>query len=147
MGKIFVVHGANLNLLGQREPGLYGVRTLAEIDEELVNIGREAGFTVECRQTNHEGNIIDWIHNLTLEDFLIINPGAWTHYSYAIRDAIAAVRVPAVEVHLSNIQAREEFRAQSVIAPVCLGQIGGLGAESYILGLRYAINYFLRGGK
>jgi len=139
--KIWVFHGPNLNLLGQREPNHYGQSSLAEIDGALVHMAGESGVAVECRQTNHEGELIDWIQQLREENFLLLNPGAWTHYSYAIRDAIAGVRVPTLEIHLSNIQAREEFRKHSVIAPVCVGQIAGLGAESYYLGLKYAIDF------
>lgn len=134
-------HGPNLNLLGLREPEHYGSRTLAEINQAVLAIADQVGMHVECRQTNHEGDLIDWIQTLTTADFLILNPGAWTHTSYAIRDAIRAVRVPTVEVHLSNIHAREEFRAISLIAPVCVGQISGLGAEGYVLAMRYAIGY------
>lgn len=141
LASIWVFHGPNLNLLGLREPEHYGSRTLAEINEEVLATANQAGINVECRQTNHEGNLLDWIQALTSADFLILNPGAWTHTSYAIRDAISAVRVPTVEVHLSNIHAREAFRANSVIAPVCIGQISGLGAEGYVLAMRYAIDF------
>jgi len=114
---------------------------LAEINQEVVATASQVGINVECRQTNHEGDLLDWIQALTSGDFLILNPGAWTHTSYAIRDAISAVKVPTVEVHLSNIHAREAFRANSVIAPVCIGQVSGLGADGYILAMRYAIDY------
>jgi len=144
LGKIWVFNGPNLNLLGLREPEHYGSRTLAEINQEILRIANEAGINVECRQTNHEGDLLDWIQALTPADFLILNPGAWTHTSYALRDAISAVKVPALEVHLSNIHAREAFRANSVIAPVCIGQISGLGAEGYELALGYAIAYQVR---
>ncbi|MBP1759947.1 MAG: 3-dehydroquinate dehydratase, type [Firmicutes bacterium] len=141
MGKIWVFNGPNLNLLGLREPEHYGSRTLAEINQEILRIANEAGIDAECRQTNHEGDLLDWIQALTPADFLILNPGAWTHTSYALRDAISAVRVPTVEVHLSNIHAREAFRSNSLIAPVCIGQISGLGAEGYSLAMSYAIAY------
>lgn len=141
MGKIWVFNGPNLNLLGLREPNHYGSRTLAEINQEILRIANEAGIDTECRQTNHEGDLLDWIQALTPADFLILNPGAWTHTSYALRDAISAVRVPTVEVHLSNIHAREAFRSNSLIAPVCIGQISGLGAEGYSLAMSYAIAY------
>ncbi len=141
MASIWVFHGPNLNLLGLREPEHYGSRTLAEINQELLRIANEAELNVECRQTNHEGVLLDWIQALTPADFLILNPGAWTHTSYAIRDAISAVKVPTIEVHLSNIHAREAFRANSLIAPVSIGQISGLGAEGYGLAMRYAIAY------
>ena len=141
MAGIWVFHGPNLNLLGLREPEHYGSRTLAEINEEVLAVANQAGLNAECRQTNHEGDLLNWIQALTPADFLILNPGAWTHTSYAIRDAIHGVRVPTVEVHLSNIHAREAFRTHSVIAPVCIGQISGLGAEGYVLAMRYAIDY------
>lgn len=144
MASIWVFHGPNLNLLGVREPEHYGARTLAEINQEVLEIAKLAGLNAECRQTNHEGDLLDWIQALTPADFLILNPGAWTHTSYAIRDAISAVKVPTVEVHLSNIHAREAFRSNSLIAPVCLGQISGLGADGYSLAMRYAINYQIR---
>ena len=141
MAGIWVFHGPNLNLLGLREPEHYGSSTLAEINEEVLTVAKKAGVNVECRQTNHEGDLLDWIQALTPADFLILNPGAWTHTSYAIRDAVRAVRVPTVEVHLSNIHAREAFRTNSLIAPVCIGQISGLGAEGYVLAMHYAIDY------
>ena len=147
LASIWVFHGPNLNLLGLREPEHYGSRNLAEINQDVLTIASQAGINAECRQTNHEGNLLDWIQALTSDDFLILNPGAWTHTSYAIRDAISAVRVPTLEVHLSNIHAREAFRANSLIAPVSIGQISGLGAEGYVLAMRYAIDYQLRRAK
>lgn len=141
MAGIWIFDGPNLNLLGLREPEHYGSRTLAEINQEVLATANQVGINAECRQTNHEGELLDWIQALTPDDFLILNPGAWTHTSYAIRDAISAVRVPTIEVHLSNIHAREAFRANSVIAPVCIGQISGLGADGYVLAMRYAIAY------
>ena len=141
MASIWVFHGPNLNLLGLREPEHYGSRTLAEINQEVLATANQVGITAECRQTNQEGDLLDWIQALTSDDFLILNPGAWTHTSYAIRDAIRGVGVPTIEVHLSNIHAREAFRANSVIAPVCIGQISGLGADGYVLAMRYAIDY------
>ena len=144
MAAIWVFNGPNLNLLGLREPEHYGSLTLAEIEQNVSAVANEAGFSVIFRQTNHEGDLLDWIQALTSDDFLIVNPGAWTHTSYAIRDAIRAVRVPTVEVHLSNIHAREAFRTNSVIAPVCVGQISGLGADGYVLAVRYAIEFQIR---
>jgi len=139
MAAILVIHGPNLNLLGQREPGVYGATTLAEINTELVRLGAELGVRVETFQSNHEGAIIDVLHAARgVFNAILINPGAYTHYSIAIRDAIAAVEIPTVEVHLSNVHKREEFRHRSVIAPVAAGQITGFGVDSYYLGLRAA---------
>ncbi|MFZ5640423.1 MAG: type II 3-dehydroquinate dehydratase [Bacillota bacterium] len=137
MAKILVIHGPNLNLLGTREPEIYGTLTLDKINAMLKRLGEELGLAVETFQSNHEGAIIDKIHAVIGQtDGILINPGAYTHYSLAVRDAVAAVPVPVVEVHLSNVHAREEFRRHSVIAPVAAGQISGFGADSYLLGLR-----------
>lgn len=139
MASVLVLHGPNLNLLGSREPAVYGSTTLAEINAALVRLGHELGITVETLQSNHEGVLIDAIHGARgRHDAILINPGAYTHYSIAIRDAIAGVELPVVEVHLSNVHKREEFRRHSVIAPVVVGTIAGFGQESYNLGLRAA---------
>jgi len=135
--KVLVLHGPSLNLLGTREPGVYGRVTLAQVDRMLRDHARRRGDTVECRQSNHEGQLIDWLQAAQRERFagVVFNPGAFTHYSLALRDAVAGIQVPVVEVHLSNVHAREEFRRHSVIAAVARGQISGFGPRSYLLGL------------
>lgn len=135
--RITVINGPNLNLLGKREPGIYGATTLADINENLAKAGLTLGVTLQFFQSNHEGEIVDAIHQAAgCCDGIIINPAAYTHTSVAIRDAIAAVGIPAVEVHLSNVYSREEFRHKSLTAPVVLGQIAGFGAAGYELALR-----------
>ena len=132
-----VLHGPNLNLLGTREPAVYGRVTLAEVDRLVRERGRKLGVRVESRQSNHEGQLIDWLQSARRDGFfgVVFNPGAFTHYSIALRDAVAAIDVPVVEVHLSNVHAREEFRRHSVIAAAARGQISGFGPQSYLLGL------------
>jgi len=140
MKDLLVIHGANLGLLGQREKEIYGRSTLDEINNKLAVLCAELKLSVEIFQSNHEGEIIDRIlenaHNVRI---IILNPGAYTHYSYALRDCISGVGIPTIEVHLSNIYAREPFRAKSVIAPVCVGQITGFGPESYFLAVQSAV--------
>lgn len=135
--KVLVLHGPNLNLLGTREPAVYGTLTLAQLDRLIAAHARRRGLRVECRQSNWEGQLVDWLQGAAREGFggVVLNPGAFTHYALALRDAVAAIRLPVVEVHLSNIHGREEFRRQSVIAPVARGQIAGFGPQSYLLGL------------
>jgi len=132
-----VLHGPNLNLLGTREPSVYGRVSLAEVDRMIRAHARRLGLGVECRQSNHEGQLVDWLQAAGREGFVgvVFNPGAFTHYSVALRDAVAAIRLPVVEVHLSNVHGREDFRRHSVIAPVARGQISGFGPQSYLLGL------------
>jgi 3-dehydroquinate dehydratase II len=139
---ILVLHGPNLNLLGLREPGIYGVSTLAQIDEQLLDLGKSLDTEVSTFQSNHEGELVDVIHAARdRHDGIVINAGAYTHTSIAIRDAIAAVQIPTVEVHLSNIYKREEFRHHSHLAAIVIGQISGFGAYSYQLGLQAAIEH------
>ncbi|HUN93329.1 MAG TPA: type II 3-dehydroquinate dehydratase [Burkholderiaceae bacterium] len=140
--KILVLHGVNLNMFGKRDPKQYGTATLAEIDARLVALGGELGVEVETFQTNHEGAMCERIHRAHAEtvDAIVINAGAWTHYSYGIRDALAILAMPIVEVHMSNIHARETFRHHSVFAEITRGQICGFGADSYLLGLRAAVS-------
>ncbi len=136
---ILVLNGPNLNLLGKREPSIYGTETLSDIEERINRHCENKGISISFYQSNHEGDIIDRIQEADGKfDGIILNAGAYTHYSYAIRDAISSISVPVIEVHLSNIDAREQFRSTSVIAPVCKGRITGLGSLGYLL----AIDYF-----
>jgi 3-dehydroquinate dehydratase-2 len=138
--KVLVLHGVNLDMFGRRDPAMYGTATLADIDAALAALAGELGVEVESFQTNLEGELCERIHAAHgTMDAVVINAGAWTHYSYAIRDALAILRVPVVEVHMSNIHAREPFRHHSVLAEVARGQIAGFGVDSYLLGLRAAV--------
>jgi 3-dehydroquinate dehydratase-2 len=142
MKKILMLHGINHNMFGKRDPKQYGTITLAEIDAKLVALGKELGAEVVSYQTNHEGAMCERVHQAYAEkmDAVVINAGAWTHYSYGLRDALAILTVPIVEVHMSNIHAREAFRHHSVFAEIALGQICGFGLDSYLLGLRAAVS-------
>lgn len=145
MKNLLIINGPNLNLLGEREPGTYGSDTYESICAEIKAKAEELGFDdCECFQSNHEGEIIDKLHSARLDKCgVILNAGAYTHYSYAIRDAIAAIKIPVIEVHISNICKREEFRHTSVIAPVCSGSLFGFGKDGYLLAvqaLAYKLN-------
>jgi 3-dehydroquinate dehydratase-2 len=132
-----ILHGPNLNLLGTREPAVYGPLSLADLNRTIEQHARRQGMRVECRQSNLEGQLIDWLQGAERQGFtgIVFNPGAFTHYSIALRDTVAAIRLPVIEVHLSNIHGRDEFRRHSVIAAVAAGQIAGFGPRSYLLGL------------
>ena len=140
--KFLVLNGINLNMFGKRDPKQYGTTTLAQIDAQLLSLGAELGVEVECFQTNFEGEMAERIHRAHGEGVagVLINAGAWTHYSYGIRDALAILQCPIIEVHMSNIHAREAFRHHSVIAEIARGQIAGFGVDSYLLGLRAAVS-------
>jgi 3-dehydroquinate dehydratase-2 len=141
MTSILVLHGPNLNLLGEREPQVYGSMTLEAINARLVEYGRGLGVEVHCRQSNHEGALIDALQEgRTWAQGVVFNPGGFTHTSVALRDAIAAIGIPVVEVHLSNVYAREDFRHTSFISGVCLGKVSGFGWRSYLLGLNALVD-------
>ncbi len=145
MGSVLVIHGPNLNLLGTREPEIYGKMTMQDINDDLSQQAKESNVNIDFFQSNHEGAIIDKLHDARGKfDYVILNAGAFTHYSIALRDAIAAVEIPTIEVHLSNVHQREEFRHHSVISPVVVGQICGFGLDSYKSALYIAIRAIKR---
>lgn len=138
--RVLFLNGPNLNLLGTREPGVYGTLTLAEIERRVRETAKELNTAVEFRQSNHEGELVTWIQQAVGQaDVIVLNPAAYTHTSVALRDAISATGLPVIEIHLSNVAAREDFRHRSYTAPVCRGTIAGFGAESYLLALRAAV--------
>ena len=146
MGHILVIHGPNLNLLGLREPEVYGHTSLDDINRALQREAERAGHTVTCFQSNHEGAIVDWVQQQgTTADILLINPGAYTHTSVAIRDAILAVAIPTFEIHLSNVHQREPFRRHSYLADICMGQVVGFGFHSYMLAFQGACHMLQQG--
>jgi 3-dehydroquinate dehydratase-2 len=135
--KILILHGPNLNLLGTREPEVYGSMTLDEINKKMIELGDGLGVEIKCLQSNHEGALIDALHDArTWANGVVFNPGGYTHTSVALRDAISAIAIPVIEVHLSNVYAREEFRHRSLVSAVCKGKVSGFGWHSYELGLR-----------
>jgi 3-dehydroquinate dehydratase-2 len=148
-GGILVLHGPNLNLLGTREPGIYGRDALADIDRRLAMAAKSAGRALSAFQSNHEGALVDRIHQAAREkvEFIIFNPAAYTHTSVALRDALAAVKIPFIEVHLSNVHAREAFRRQSYFAEIAVGTIAGLGGQGYDLALVYALGRLQKEGR
>jgi len=147
--RIHIINGPNINFTGIREKNIYGNFTLKDIENNIIQYAQSLGFDIECYQSNYEGDVIEYIQHCYYEkvDGIIINPGAWTHFNYAIRDAIASVNIPVIEVHMSNIHKREDFRHTSVTAPVCIGQICGFGDFGYIMAVSALKNYFENNNK
>lgn len=146
MKKVLLMNGPNLNMLGVRDPAIYGSDTLASIEQMVVDYGRQHGVEVECFQSNHEGALIDKLHEAHgVMDGIVYNPGAHTHYSYALHDAVECINVPVVEIHISDISQREEFRRTSVIAPACIAQVKGLGKDGYLRALDILIKHWEEG--
>ncbi|MCF7854127.1 MAG: type II 3-dehydroquinate dehydratase [Candidatus Pacebacteria bacterium] len=146
--KVLVLNGPNLHLLGQREPSIYGYETLADIETLVERVADDLGVTIECRQSNHEGELVEWIGDARADcDGIVINPAAYTHTSVAIRDAVAASGLPVVELHISNVSARESFRRTSFIAPVCLGMLSGFGVRGYEWAVRALVEHLRRTSK
>ena len=146
--KIVVIHGPNLNLLGEREPGVYGSETFEKLNNDIMARASAYGIECEISQSNHEGEIIDKLHEARKSfDGVLLNAGAYTHYSYAIRDAISAIRIPVIEIHISNTASRDEFRHKSVIGPVCMASVAGFGRDSYILGMDGLVRFFAKQGE
>ncbi len=141
MSKILLLNGPNLNLLGSREPEIYGYSTLEDIEQLVVNLAEKAGLSCECFQSNHEGVLVDWIHQHRTGEFLIFNPGAFSHTSIALRDAMSAVQIPLIELHLSNVYQRETFRHKSYFADIAVGVLAGLGVKGYELATQFAIDW------
>lgn len=140
MATILLLNGPNLNTLGQREPSIYGATTLKQIEKAVGDLAREAGHQVQCFQSNSEGDMVDWLHKHNKADFLLINAGAYTHTSVALRDAILAIKIPFIEIHISNVHAREDFRGKSYLADIAVGIISGLGPMGYELATSYALD-------
>ena len=141
MSKILLLNGPNLNLLGTREPEVYGYSTLEEIEQLVMKFAQKAKFTCQCFQSSHEGKLIDWLHQNRDAQFLILNPGAFSHTSIALRDAVSAVQIPFIEVHLSNVYQREDFRHKSYFADLAVGVLAGLGVKGYELAIQFAIDW------
>ncbi len=147
MPKVLLINGPNLNLLGSREPEIYGSTTLMEIEKKVASTLREHKIECESFQSNSEGEIIDWLHNNRMADFLLLNPGALSHTSVGLRDAVLGVEIPFIEIHLSNVHKREEFRQHSYFSDIAIGALSGLGVKGYLLAAEFAVDYIEQKGK